>query len=712
MPGVGVGQSPVTLQGGAIALSPDESTLFVAGEDHEALFVVPASLSDPGNVRVVPLPGPPAQVVALDGLVLATVRTLPTDAARAALDKIRGPVPSGAPAAAAAPSGSASSGPKPNRASSALARKRGTPVRPFDPAVVRSSRGGLLLALRPDAQGGLVETGRVVVAPDAWGLAVTPDSKRVIVTSAWSAEAALVDIASMKALATVKTSREPRGVAVAPDGKTAYVSHLVGSALTRLAIAGDTLTASALALPAAPARTPAGITLEASLGYALVLSPDAASLYVPRHAIGAEGVGAWWGAPTVDVLDLASGKPVAPLHVARSPKSRVSPEHVRPAANWEASPGQAPMANNALVQPRAVAYRRTRDTLLVASEGWDALTEMDALAADPAMAVTRVYTLAPAYDPFGAFPDEGGAPSGIALTRNDAIAYVYCRTTFDVARVELDSGALRRLHVADDGLPVDAAYGRRLYTNARSSAISGGLGCAACHPEGRDDGYVWRETGDGSDARFIGLRENARLGTPFENPPPEQHEVRPRQTPMLAGRVRANGPFGWHGENADILDRLLAGFELHRPAWDASGADKNTGQHVAKIDYLADFLRSGLLPPPTLEREPSAIELRGKAVFESARTGCTRCHRPATEFTDRTGTALRALPVRAGFGGEDSNTFKTPSLWFVGGTPPYFHDGSARSLEELVRTNGDRMGDTRHLNPEEQAALAAYLKVL
>src|SRR6185436_1839774 len=134
----------------------------------------------------------------------------------------------------------------------------------------------------------------------------------------------------------------------------------------------------------------------------------------------------------------------------------------------------------------------------------------------------------------------------------------------------------------------------RLYTNARNAAISGGLGCAACHPEGRDDGYVWREIGEAGDARFIGLRQNAKLATAFENQPPKRRDVFPRQTPMLAGRVRANGPFGWHAENADILDRLLAGFQLHRAAWDFSPADRSTGEHVAKIDYLADYLRSGL----------------------------------------------------------------------------------------------------------------------
>jgi cytochrome c peroxidase len=76
------------------------------------------------------------------------------------------------------------------------------------------------------------------------------------------------------------------------------------------------------------------------------------------------------------------------------------------------------------------------------------------------------------------------------------------------------------------------------------------------------------------------------------------------------------------------------------------------------------------------------------------------------------GTSLRKLPVAKGFDDETRTTFKTPSLWFVAGTAPYFHDGSAATLEELVRENGNRMGDTRHLSAGEQGALVAYLRTL
>lgn len=58
----------------------------------------------------------------------------------------------------------------------------------------------------------------------------------------------------------------------------------------------------------------------------------------------------------------------------------------------------------------------------------------------------------------------------------------------------------------------------------------------------------------------------------------------------------------------------------------------------------------------------------------------------------------------------DVGKFKTPNLRGLAARAPYFHDGSARNAEEVVRfyDRRFRMG----LNPQEQADLAAYLKVL
>jgi cytochrome c peroxidase len=53
-----------------------------------------------------------------------------------------------------------------------------------------------------------------------------------------------------------------------------------------------------------------------------------------------------------------------------------------------------------------------------------------------------------------------------------------------------------------------------------------------------------------------------------------------------------------------------------------------------------------------------------------------------------------------------------PSLLFLAGTAPYYHDGSAATLAELIEKNGNRMGNTSHLSPQERADLVAYLERL
>ncbi len=776
--------------GSALAVSHDGTQVYVADEDHLALFVVPSSMHEPTATRVVQLPGPPAQIVASEGLVLVTVRTLPTDDARAAYEALRGPAPEPAavrrlptskllriqegawtirfwvekeyaalldssldelpehelaahsmPRPKAPPAGSATPGasghayagppgnsppPHGNNPSAAglptgkkashdkAAPRRNTPAVPLDPNILRKSQGGLLMAFRPDPERGLVEVGRTVIAPDAWGIGVTPDGTRAVVTSAWASKITVVDLATNKAIFEAAVPREPRGVAVSADGKTAWISHLVGTDLTRVDGLDSTPRIAAQPLPAGPARAPIGTTLSASLGYSAVLSPDGKSLYVPRHAIGADGIETWWGAPVVDVLDIASGKSAVPAHMPGSPGAVVQ-DSISPSPDWGAHPGQAPKAASALTQPRAAVYRKKTDTLLIASEGWDTLTEVDARAADPAMAVLHTYDLADIYDFFGHYPVRGGAPSAVALSADESTAYVYCRTTFDVVKVNLETRRSEWVRLADDALPADASFGRRLFTNARSPILSGGIACAGCHPEGRDDGYVWREgklDAQGLDGtRFLGLRANAKLKSPWDmSKERDPIQLFPRQTPMIAGRVRSPGPYGWHAEAANLAARLSAGVALHRGAWDGEG-DLSTGENLAKVDDLMDYLRSGLVPPPTPARDLTEKEQRGKVVFEGE-AKCSACHKPDTEHTDRVAYPLPAMAVRFGFDDEPNHAFKTPSLRFLAGTAPFYHDGSAATLEDLVAKNGNRMGATLALSTEDKAALVAYLETL
>jgi cytochrome c peroxidase len=124
------------------------------------------------------------------------------------------------------------------------------------------------------------------------------------------------------------------------------------------------------------------------------------------------------------------------------------------------------------------------------------------------------------------------------------------------------------------------------------------------------------------------------------------------------------------------------------------------------------FLRRGVATPPKEARDLTEVEQKGKQIFLSEGTQCAKCHVPDPDYTDREKYAFKRKNPPQGYDDEAKNEFKTPSLKFVAGTPPYFHDGSAATLEQLIEQNNDWMGKTNHLSKEEQAALVAFLKTL
>lgn len=735
-------------EGQAVARAARGEVLYVAQQDSASLYVVPLPIDPAHAVKEVALPGRAAQVVVRGEQVLVTVR---------------------------------------------------------DP--------GALVVLRPDEGKGLVETARVGLAADAFGIALTPDRRRALVTSAWTHTVSAVDLEKNTVLWALDVGREPRGIAVTGDGKRAYVTHLVGPDLTRIDGVDGAPRAARVPLAVAPLRRRDGVKDDATLAYSGVLSPDGARLFVPRQALSADGKRPWNGQPVVDVLLTGDETALAQPRTRFVPYS--TPELARAIENGTGRGpfrdltfgGGFPIDREAFLQPRAAVYRKSSRTLLVASEGTDSVVELDALAIEPAAHVLRRYPLrgrswAPraglerarvlgnedgvlfsleledgrtvrGYDEkrlLARFsggvlvgverrkrgsaevviaekqPDDSpgttrcGAPSGIALSEDERTAWVLCRTTWGVAEVTLDPDAdtaraqtitpkVQRL--GDDPLPAEAALGRRLFHDASDRVVSGGFACAGCHPEGRDDGHVWQEMtyedeGDPAPAPGAPAWEPCAvyLSAPVRPFFLQMDYGRPllygapRQTPMLAGRVAAKGPYGWHGMSPDLPSRAIRGSGIH--FWNLPEIACSSGANMKnRALALAAFARAGLAPPPRESRPLTEQEQRGKAVFEDQKTGCVTCHTPATGYTDRSVVPFAAPPPAFDRSGpvttaaeEKDRMFKTPSLLFVGGTPPYFHDGTAATLEEVIEQNRDRMGKTSHLSPDDRGALAAFLKTL
>lgn len=644
-------------EGGALVRGAGEEVLYVADEDHRAVRRIPLPLDEKNLGPLIAMPGAPAQVLALADRVLVTIR---------------------------------------------------------DP--------GLLLIMKPDAAQGLVEVARVALPADAWGLAISPDEKTAYVTSAWTHQLSAIDLASATKRWQIDLRREPRAIVVRPDGASAYVTHLVGGALTRVDDLGSaTPKARAIDLPPAPARAPSGKTLDASLAYSAVLNEDASRLFVPRHALGALGQGSWFGAMTVDVLSTARDLPVLAKRLPGQPMARHPTITQMVDASLVTNFDQSGADLQPVTQPRATVYRALTKTLLVAGEGDDRVAEFDALLSAPAMKPVVTYKIGSNVDTKLQIVSAGGAPTGLALSADQRTLYVFCRTTSDVVRValadpdrlaartppEVPPGPAATVRIAEEPSDKEVGIGRRFFFNSSDPVVSGGLACNGCHPEGRDDGHVWHE------AKVLSPNESERtifIGEPELAPNEKGGKIGyPRQTPMLAGRVSAKGPYGWHAQNADLVERLKEGFGLHR--W-SSVYRKGTGEEIARIHYIRAFAQRALVTPPHEKRELTAQEKKGEEIFKSERSRCSKCHVPENDYTDRTAYPFSKVAALPGFEEETKLEFKTPSLRFIVGTAPYFHDGRYKTLEQLVDENNDRMGGTNYLSKDERAALIAFLRTL
>ena len=140
------------------------------------------------------------------------------------------------------------------------------------------------------------------------------------------------------------------------------------------------------------------------------------------------------------------------------------------------------------------------------------------------------------------------------------------------------------------------------------------------------------------------------------------------------------------------------------------------------IDALAMFIAS-LAPPPRTRTNPP-LEDEGEAVFN--RIGCPSCHLPVAGTVD--GVEVHAYtdlllhdvaqPGAPGIaeGEAGVHDFRTPPLWGLAHSAPYFHDGRADTVEQAIRSHaGEASGalvDFETLAATDREALLAFLRSL
>jgi cytochrome c peroxidase len=251
--------------------------------------------------------------------------------------------------------------------------------------------------------------------------------------------------------------------------------------------------------------------------------------------------------------------------------------------------------------------------------------------------------------------------------------------------------------------PRKLALGERLFGDHRLSA-DGKLACSSCHNL-RTNGASAGQTvaHDGSKPPFDTLTVfNAALSFRLN------WEGNFRD---LGAQVESSleNPVNMRTSVDEVLRKLNADPQMVQQFRAAYG---RTPDRASFLDALATFERSLLTPGSRFDRwlggEASALspgELAGYQLFKSL--GCSSCHQGVNvggNLFERQGVFRPLVPGKP-------EIVRVPSLRNVATTPPYFHDGSAPTLEEAVRKMAAAQLD-RTLTDQQVGSLVAFLKTL
>ena len=506
----------------------------------------------------------------------------------------------------------------------------------------------------PDAA---LESRCVIATPtEPIALAATPDDATLLVTSGWGHALSAFDEARLTPRYQVALPRDPRAVIVSDDGARAFVAHVVEARMSIVDLATAEHDARRVDLRARQgSEDEVGVLRAGCQGFALTkVEPEHGSLLAKRMVDRVY-------APMVSV---SPGDGSESSGYGNESPSEVSEVAVVDASTERmltrvAKISATGVAGDECLLPRAAVY--DGGALYVTCFGIDSLVKLDARSLDPAHAELKRWRLAP-------------GPSGVAIDHEHQRAVVWSQFEREVAIVDLagdrptEQLALARRAA---GISASVALGRALFHRTGDARISAdGRACASCHPDGREDALSW-STPDGV-----------------------------RQTPMLVGRVADTAPYGWSGSSERLESHLTKTFER------LSGSGLPELELKALVDYI-----STIAPPISSSVSETTAQQQliehGQALFSAPETACATCHDADRAFADglRHQVMVQASVVQA-------PGFDTPSLRFVGGTAPYFHDGRYATLDDVLTAPDHVMGSSKRLTRADRAALVAYLETL
>ncbi|MEO8394595.1 MAG: hypothetical protein ABI700_16490 [Chloroflexota bacterium] len=512
----------------------------------------------------------------------------------------------------------------------------------------------------------------VPVGKDPRSVAITPDGTRALIANHGDGTLSIVSLTQNAVTSTIPIGVMPYGV-VTGSNDLAYVS-LEGSNQIAVIDLVNTRVSSLIDVPAEPA----GLTLWGDFLYVSHFwSGDISMVYLPQaRVVQTVSTGS-------DTSLFQNIEPDITRGIAYLPQTRLNSQN--PALTYDSA--AYPVVNVvslrdltvqrdrrvALVtadrpvnMPFAVALDRFAQRLYVANAGSDSVSVIDLNTG-----------FARAHIPVGA------NPRGIILNGDNTLLYVHSELDGTVTTIDTRSYEITDvLPIINLNVSLDTLLGAQLFNTASDPRMDGGdgLSCATCHFDGQTDGRVWKGFPDG-----------------------------PRNTPLLFN-LPETVPYNWSATYSELADVelkirwLQAGTGLiETPTFSAIKDSPHAGMSV-DLDLLTQYLTT-LQAPPNPYHFAEADVNRGKEVFEAQ--GCTSCH------VGPAGTDLQSHDVGTGTSPLEKRgtSFDTPSLRWLWLSAPYFHDGSAQTLQQVFELSGKHQLIYK-VSPQDIGSLVDYLLTL
>lgn len=298
----------------------------------------------------------------------------------------------------------------------------------------------------------------------------------------------------------------------------------------------------------------------------------------------------------------------------------------------------------------------------------------------------------------------GKNPRAVRVSPDGKTVWVYAAMDFSVNG--FDTQSLRnvaRIQTCTT-LPDERwVLGKYLFGSARNP-MSGPrwVSCFSCHPDGQTDGRVWHNPeGLRKTPAFFGMAHTHPLHWSADRDEVQDFEYTIRGR-LMQGRGLVNGPIP-----------SKRGFEPTERKVDLAGKSDDLD---ALAIYSNSFEVETLSPHALGAGKLNDKAQRGRILFESPAVGCATCH-TGPYYTDSTLATPKLHDVGTGLDDKSERMgpkYDTPSLIGAYRTAPYLHHGKATTLLDVLTTTnrGDKHGKTSQLNKGELEDLVEFLKAL